>query len=192
MHWLWAWDQALFLRLNGRPSGGLARGAAVLFMHLSSGGLLWLALFALGFLGGGRRGRRIALTGALAVLLAHAAAVWALAGLVQRSDPAQVVPGTLVLGPFQPRFSFPASRVAEAFAALPYLSRGGRAPTTLFWCLGLAVAFSCVYVGAAFPTDVLGGALVGWGCAALARWLLGNPFRPRRGQVVPLSRAARH
>ena len=189
MHWLWAADRLLFLALDGHPAGAPFRAVAEFLLRISTGGALWLGLFALGFIAGGPRGRRVAVTGALAVLIAHVVAVWGLQGLFQRADPSHQLAGAHVLTAFQPVFSFPATRVAQAFAALPYLSRSGGAGTVLFWGLAVAVAVSCVYAGIAFPTDVLGGMAVGWATAAGARWILGDPFIRRRGAIVPLARS---
>ncbi len=192
MHWLWAADDSLFHLFNGHPSLAPARAAAGLLLLISSGGACWLALFSLLFLIGGRRGRRIALTGALAVLLAHAVAAWGLSGLFQRADPALTFSrGIFTLSAFQPRFSFPATRTAEALAAVPFLSRGGPAATGLIWTAVVGIAWAEVYAGTAFPTDLLGGALVGLVSAGLTVWILGTPFRRPRGQVIPLPRRPR-
>jgi|GEM_PF-3698174 len=192
MHWLWAADDSLFHLFNGHPSGAPARAAAGLALFLSSGGACWLALFLLVFMVGGRRGRRVALTGAVAVLLAHAVAAWGLEGLFQRADPSlSFSRQVFTLPAFQQRFSFPAARAAEAVAAVPFLSRGGPAATGLVWTLAAAVAWGELYAGAAFPSDVLAGAIVGLACAGSALWLLGNPFRRRSGQVIPLPRRIR-
>lgn len=188
LHLLWATDHLVFMAINGHPAGRAFRAIFGFMLRIATGGAVWLALFVLGFMGGGPRGRRIALTGTLAVLLAHAIAVWGLQGLVQRADPSHVLPGVQVLAAFQPRFSFPATRVAQAFAALPYLSRSGGAGTAIFWTLAILVAISSVYAGAAFPTDVIAGIGVGWCAGRLARWLLGDPFQRRHGHLVPLRR----
>jgi len=189
---LWVTDHRLFLLLNGHPAAALARALAGLLLRVGTGGACWLALFLFVFLIGGRRGRRIALTGALAVLLAHAVAAWGLEGLVQRADPRLVLPpGVFTLAPFQPPFSFPATRVAAAFAALPFLNRGGTTATALVWAVAVGLAWAEVYGGAAFPTDALAGLLIGLACARLATWLLGDPFRRRPGPLIPLSRRGR-
>ena len=189
LHLLWAVDHLVFFAFNGHPGGRAFRALFRFVLQISTGGAVWLGLFALGFIGGGPRGRRIALTGALAVLLAHAFAVWGLQGLVQRSDPSHVLTGVRVMAAFQAPFSFPATRVAQSFAALPYLSRSGGAGTVLFWALAILVAIGSVYAGVAFPTDVLAGIGVGWCASRLTRWLLGDPFQRRHGHLVPLPRA---
>lgn len=189
MHWLWAADTRLLLSLNGHPSW--LQPVAVLLLGLGRAGACWLVIFALVFLVGGRRGRRLALTGTLAVLLAHAGAVWGLQGLVQRALPSATVAGVHLVPLRQPPFSFPAERTAQAFAAAPLLTRGSGAGPTVGWILVLAVAWADSFSGFYFPTDVLVGAFVGLASFALAMWLLGDPFRRPKGRLVPLSRRVR-
>ena len=189
MHWLWVVDARLLLAINAHP--GWLRPAAVLVLRLARAGVCWLVLFGLLFVIGGRRGRRIALTGALAVLLAHVVAVWGLQGLVQRAGPGASLAGVHPVPLRQPPFSFPAERTAQAFAAAPFLTRGSGAGPTVGWLLVLAVAWADAFSGFYFPTDVMGGALAGLGGAALSVWLLGDPFRRPKGHLIPLSRRSR-
>lgn len=191
MHWLWAADDGIFRLFDGHPALAPLRLLARLLLLAASGGACWYVIFLLLFLASGHRGRRLALTGALAVLLAHIG-TWGLAGLFQRAAPGAVLARpALVLTAFVPRFSFPSGRVAQGFAALPFLRRGGSAATTLVWVLAAGSAWAQLYAGTAFPTDVAGGVALGLACAGTAVWILGSPFRPRTGQVIPLPRRHR-
>jgi membrane-associated phospholipid phosphatase len=188
VHGLLGADAAVFRALYAHPPWGAVRALARLVLRVSGGGACWLVLFGLLFLFGGRRGRRIALTGALAVLVAHAVAVWGLSGLVQRPGPAAVLPGVVPLLPRGTAFSFPSGRVAGAFAAAPFLMRGSGAGPAAVALLALAIAWAGVYGGLNFPTDALAGAAVGLAAAGAAVWILGDPFRRRHGALVPLRR----
>jgi hypothetical protein len=96
VHWVWVLDTIVFHAAYDHPPGALMRSVARLLLRVATGGVCWLALFALLFVGGGRRGRRIALTGALAVLLAHAAGVRA-GGDVFGRDAAGPLGGSLLV-----------------------------------------------------------------------------------------------
>jgi undecaprenyl-diphosphatase len=57
--------------------------------------------------------------------------------------------------------SFPAGHAATAFAGATILSYLATRATPFFVALAVAIGFSRVYVGDHYPSDVLGGAMVG-------------------------------
>jgi uncharacterized membrane protein YbhN (UPF0104 family)/membrane-associated phospholipid phosphatase len=72
--------------------------------------------------------------------------------------------------------SYPVANVAVitalAFALAPYLVR----PLRRVFLLAIAlVSFAALYLGAGFPSDVLGGVLLGFAVAALVRVVFGSP-----------------
>ncbi len=68
--------------------------------------------------------------------------------------------------------SFPAGHAATSFAGAVLLSYIQPRASGLLMLLATAVGFSRVYVGVHYPTDILGGALVGALCGAVAIVLL--------------------
>jgi undecaprenyl-diphosphatase len=64
--------------------------------------------------------------------------------------------------------SFPAGHAATAFAGATLLSYLLPRAAPLFILLAAAIGFSRVYVGVHYPGDVLGGALIGAVCGAVA------------------------
>lgn len=81
--------------------------------------------------------------------------------------------------------SFPLVRlsviVAVVATAGPYV---GRPVRRLGQMLVVVLALSAMYVGTAFPTDVLGGVVLGWGLAAVVHLLFGSPGgRPSSRQL---------
>lgn len=185
-------ERGLFFTFNGHPAAAPAQAAVGFLLTISGHGYIWLALFALVFLFGGRRGRRLALTGVLSVLLGLLAA-FALRGIVQRANPAVQYTGVFVMVAYSLRYAFPSARMAASFAALPFLGNGDPALGALLWVFTLLVAYAGIYSGIHFPTDELGGALTGLACAGLAVALLGNPFsrthRRRRRRRRPRLRS---
>jgi undecaprenyl-diphosphatase len=124
---------------------------------------LWLAIAGLMALLGGREGRRAAAVG-VAALAVDSAAVNVLGKLsFRRRRPdatAAGVPETRrVVMPTSP--SFPSGHSAAGFAfaeAVAEISPGLAVPLRF---LAATVAYSRVHVGAHYPGDVIGGALVG-------------------------------
>ena len=67
-------------------------------------------------------------------------------------------------------------------AAAPYVTRPTR---RLGQLLVLALAFSAMYLGTGYPSDILGALFLGWGVAALVHLAFGSPGgRPTTPQVA--------
>jgi undecaprenyl-diphosphatase len=68
--------------------------------------------------------------------------------------------------------SFPSSHAANAFALAAVFARRWPRRQIVFWLLAAIVAFSRIYLNRHYLSDVLGAAVIGWGCAwAVQRWL---------------------
>ena len=115
------------------------------------------------------RGRAAALRMCLAVAFAYIMASGVIKPIVGRVRPSHTpAMGARVLEAQPPSSaSFPsghaATAVAGAVAAARVLPRAG----WVFWALATLMAYSRVYVGVHYPTDLLGGAIVGALCAGL-------------------------
>lgn len=67
--------------------------------------------------------------------------------------------------------SFPANPAAFAFAVAAAVARGHRGLGAVMYALATAYSLSRVYAGVFYPTDVVAGALIGLGTAAVAAFL---------------------
>lgn len=119
--------------------------------------ILWCLLFLLG----GRSGRWLAFGLALCLLATDQIAGQVLKPLFDRARPCFTVPGVKALVPVAHSPSFPSNHAANVFglACLMAMDRGG------YWLWGLPIAglvgISRVYAGVHYPSDVLGGAVLG-------------------------------
>ena len=155
-------DTAILRALDGTPKW--LAPLALLGTYLGSYGGIFL-LIGLYLLIFGRGPRRRAGAVILAALLLVLIVVdLALKPLVHRPRPFEVLGMHMLIGPVPGGYSFPSGHTAAAFAgAVAFLrsaarSSLGRIIPVVF---ALLVGWSRIYLGAHWPSDVLGGALIG-------------------------------
>jgi undecaprenyl-diphosphatase len=146
-------------------------GSLVAITRAANYSRLWLAIAGGLAAFGGRRGRRAAERGLIALALAAAVANGPAKLLVRRRRPFRHSRPALIRIPRST--SFPSGHSATAFAfatgagaELPLL-----APVLI--PLAGAVAYSRVHTGVHYPSDVMAGAAIGVGSGALAARLAG-------------------
>ena len=126
--------------------------------RLGTFGLLWLAAAVVGALVW-RRGEVLLLTAA-AVALADTTAL-ALKRGFERPRPYVPFPDPEPLVGTGLGYAFPSGHAATSFAAATVLSRAGPRLGPALFLLAAAVAWSRVYVGVHYPSDILAGAALG-------------------------------
>jgi undecaprenyl-diphosphatase len=187
-------DHSLFRLANGVWIGPEMDTCMVFLDRANDHGVVWLVL--LGVLAGlgGRNGRWAALSGLVALVVGFAFSE-ALKNLVMQPRPFLALPDVRLLVSPPSSYSFPSSNVAYAFAASVGASLAtrrllGRWPiwAWAFLALAVAISYSRVYVGVHYPSDVLGGTIlglsIGWLCALIGSRAgknedSGRPTNPR-------------
>ena len=99
--------------------------------------------------------------------------------LTDRARPFLVLEGTRIVGRKESGRSFPSGHTSQIFFMATLLSREFRldlGQTIVLYLIALLVGFTRIYVGAHYPRDVLGGAVLGsvWGIIAT----LIHPYLP--------------
>jgi membrane-associated phospholipid phosphatase len=192
MDWLLQMDHDLFLVLNGKLANPVFDQA----MPFLSGNKYFLPALLVGgliFLWKGRL-RAVVCTLMLAVILplGDGYVCRPMKEAVGRPRPFWTVPETRLLAGRSGSGSFPSSHAANWFAAAMIGFIYFRRSVWITVTLGSLVSFSRVYNGAHYPTDVLGGAILGagyaaagvWGLDALWRWV-GRQYFPLWWQKLP-------
>lgn len=146
---------------------------------LGNAGMVWIGLAIL-FLCI-RRTRRIGVTMALALLFSLIVNNGILKNVVARIRPYEVIDGLECLVGRAMDYSFPSGHTASSFAAATVMAcllpKKYGVPALI---LAALIAFSRLYVGIHYPTDVLFGFVDGVVLGGLAVWW--NPFRAERLQ----------
>jgi undecaprenyl-diphosphatase len=130
---------------------------------------LWLGIAAVIAVLGGRRGRRAALEGVLAIGVTSATVNLGMKPLAQRRRPDRAGPGPSPARQVRmpQSTSFPSGHAASAFAFAYAIGRhlpGLAVPIRL---LAGGVAYSRVHTGVHYPADVVIGSIIGAGTAAM-------------------------
>ena len=110
---------------------------------------------------GGLEGRWLVLGLVVAVLLSDQTSAHLLKGLVQRIRPCNALEGVLTPNGKSAAFSFPSSHAANMGSSMLLLSLAFRRWIPLFVVIALLVGLSRVYLGLHYPSDVLGGYVLG-------------------------------
>ena len=142
-------------------------GPMTFVTHLGDSGLFWIALTLALLLF--RRTRRVGLFCAAAMVLNLLVTNVALKNIIQRIRPYDVMDSLKILVAPEHDFSFPSGHTACSFAAAWTIFRTApRRYGTAALVLAALIALSRLYVGVHYPTDVLGGLIVGVAAAELA------------------------
>lgn len=160
-------DEVLFRLINGVWINPVMDFGMTFISRINEYGLIWLALLGMLAILGGRTGRCAALAG-LAALVVGLGASEMLKSLVMQLRPFLSLADVRLLVEPPSSYSFPSVNVTYAFAAC-----SGALLTTrrllgrvrlwgwVYLTFAVALSYSRIYVGVHYPSDVVGGALLG-------------------------------
>ncbi|MDD3360764.1 MAG: phosphatase PAP2 family protein [Hespellia sp.] len=150
---------------------------------LGNAGWFWIVLSILLCIP--KKTRWLGITGLLALAIGALITNIVLKNWVARIRPYEVVEGLTLLVRKQKDFSFPSGHSCASFAAaVAYykaqkrtmtddsLKKWGRVISIASIVIAFLIAFSRLYVGVHYPSDVLGGILIGCGAAWAADWMV--------------------
>ena len=136
---------------------------------LGNAGVIWI-VFSVGLLIP-KKTRRVGVLALVSLFFSALIDNVILKNVVARTRPYDVIEGLTSLVGAQKDYSFPSGHTGSAFAAavvmLRELPKKFGIPILVFACL---MGLSRLYVGVHYPSDVLGGALIGTGIALLTHW----------------------
>ena len=138
-------------------------------MPIITDGRRWFPLFGAVYIWlwwkGGKNGREAAVLLIFVIVLSDQLSSGLLKPLVQRLRPCVALPDVNIITGLNTSFSFPSSHATNSFAAAVLLTHYFPNWKGVAYTLAFLSGFSRIYLGVHYPSDVLGGALLGWLCA---------------------------
>lgn len=164
-------DTVLFFGINGAHHPLL--DTFMLFVtDIKRTGLLLLAIWIGLLWKGGTRGRTVAFLLIPLILLTDQLSSHVLKELFGRVRPCESLEGVRAIDGCRHSLSFPSSHAVNTFAAATLFSLFYRrwVPWVAYGLAGV-VSYSRIYLGLHYPSDVVGGAVVGILCALVVVWM---------------------
>lgn len=152
-------EGSILLALQSIRIDGLTQLLALL-SALGSGSILWVVIALLMLLFEEQRQNGIVL---IIVLIASSAAGALLAAFIGRACPADSVVGLVgVVGVSKDGYCMPSLHAVTSFATAYIVWRGaGKGPGAITYFLAVVICFSRMYLGVAYPSDILAGIVLG-------------------------------
>ncbi len=137
----------------------------VFITTLGDDGIFWIiiALLMLLFKKTRKCGCMVLITMAICYVIGNIG----LKNIIQRPRPCRIDNSVPLLIPFPSEFSFPSGHTLHGFAAATAIFLHFKKPGIVALILAGLIAFSRMYLFVHFPTDILGGVIIGVGMAVL-------------------------
>lgn len=168
---IFQFDSSILLWIQDSLRVGFLTPVVTLITHLGDKGVFWIALTLalLAF----RKTRRVGVVCAVSMLIGLIITNVIIKNWVARIRPYELIQGLECLVAKEKDFSFPSGHTTNSLACACVLYK--LAPKK--WgvsalVLAILISLSRLYVGVHYPTDVLGGVVIGVGSAAIALWLV--------------------
>ena len=163
-------DKVIFLFLNRDVANPVFDAVMPFITNKNNFNVLFILIILGLLIFGGKKGRIAVLLGLIIVTLSDqlsSAVVKPLVGRIRPCHPDFLIAGARYLIGYKTSFSFPSSHAANMASTATWFSYRYKRYTWIFVTIAVLVGYSRIYVGVHYPTDVLGGAVIGVFCALM-------------------------
>ena len=172
-------DSQALLYIQDNIRMGFLTPVMIFLSRIGDNGYVWIAITLLLLIF--KKTRKAGLVSALALLGSLCVTNFWLKPEIARIRPYEVINDLTILVPKETDFSFPSGHTSAAFASAIAIACCSKKRLAIP-CVILAslIAFSRLYVGVHYPTDVICGAIIGTLLACIMFWLFGAKEYKRR------------
>ena len=140
---------------------------------LGNGGMIWIAVGIVMLLF--KKTRRAGIAVLVGLLLGLLCGNLAIKNLVARERPCAIGTAPELLIPYPSEYSFPSGHTLSSFIAATCIFLRNKKWGISAYVFASGIAFSRLYLYVHFPTDILGGIILGIALAHLATWISKKP-----------------
>jgi len=141
----------------------------ILFTTMGNMGLIWIFISILLLIN--KKTRNIGIVSFLALFLSTILGEGVLKHIIQRPRPFVDFQSFHLLVPKPTSYSFPSGHTASSFSAAYVLGKKLKNFSLIFWLIAILIAFSRLYLFLHYPSDIIGGIILGLICGKIALYL---------------------
>lgn len=163
-------DHTILLYITTHLRTSLCTDAMRVFTMLGNGGMIWILLSL--FLLARPKTRRCGITMLASLLIGLLLGEGILKHVICRPRPFMQYHDITILIPAPSTFSFPSGHTLSSFSAATALFGYYHRTGIGMYCMAALIAFSRLYLGVHYPSDVLAGLLLGVAVGIFSYWLI--------------------
>ena len=161
MDFLYSFDLAILYFFNHTISTGFLDKFFTIITDVNKWYLAYFILAGITFFKGGRQGKIAIIVLILLIIITDQTGYRILKELVQRVRPCNALSDIITPLGCAGGYSFPSNHALNNFAAAVFLMRIYPSYKWIFLLTAFLVSISRIYLGMHYPSDILGGALIG-------------------------------